>query len=312
MFKRSLLCVVFAFVLVGVVGLGNVYAADYAALSSVSGEVHVKKANTDEWKPVTTGMQLESGDSVQTIAGSAEVIYPDGSILKIKDHSITTMEDVQGQGGTVIRKIKLFVGDMWAKITPGTSTKTEFVTPSMVAAVKGTTVSLSVAPDGSVQILAEDGSLLATLGSDIATISFANGDAFEVSLGSDGSVTVKNLSGDNNIVVVSNNSNIAINSTDKVTIKPDGSNVKVLEGDVDVTSPDGTTENVTSGNEANIAGDGTMTTGTIPPTETPPTQQDVNEQTDKDNPTGKDVNPSKQGDPNVDPNKDSSVSPANP
>ncbi|MDP8263512.1 MAG: FecR domain-containing protein [Candidatus Ancaeobacter aquaticus] len=239
-YKKLCVSAVAVFVAIGFVTAGSLYADDASAvISSYDGKVLVKTVDSDKWVEIKrSDVKLGSGDSIKTENGTADIVYPDGSILKIKDHSVTTITDLKDESsGQVTRRIKLFVGDMWAKITPGTSTKTEFVTPSAVAAVKGTTVSLSVLADGTVQILTEEGLVLVELGAGDSrpNVSLGDGDSIQVSVDANGNVSIEGLSGDVD-VVMANGTTIAINPTNAVETDATGSTIAVTKGSVVVTS----------------------------------------------------------------------------
>ncbi|MBI3271949.1 MAG: FecR domain-containing protein [Planctomycetes bacterium] len=132
-----------------------------AQVNDFSGEVKIKNAKTGELKALAkVGSKIKnsaiySGDEVLTGAdGTTSILFPDGSLLRVDAPQSDVVISEGGldekarvgraAGKTVGRKVKVLAGKIWSDVKPQTSIFTEFETPSGVAAVKGTTVAVSV------------------------------------------------------------------------------------------------------------------------------------------------------------------------
>lgn len=130
-----------------------------AQLSAVSGAVTVTRAQggaVDEARQV--GPRVQNGsvfanDVVATGAGAtASLVFTDGSEVKLKESTRLRIREVdfaaQVAAGTIDkpigRIIQVMAGDIWTHVVPNPTVATEFETPSGVAAVKGTTLTISV------------------------------------------------------------------------------------------------------------------------------------------------------------------------
>ena len=131
-----------------------------AQLSRVSGTVTITRAADGA---VTEARQLgprvQNGsvfpfDVVATAAGaSALLLFGDGSEVELKAETSLTVREVDlsalvsaGKRDRPLgRTIRVLAGDVLANVVPNPEIATEFETPSGVAAVKGTELSISVA-----------------------------------------------------------------------------------------------------------------------------------------------------------------------
>jgi len=333
MFKKilSVFCV---FALAAVFCAGASYAAGSAVIKSCEGNVQVKAIDSEKWVEAKPGMALQNGDSIKTGAGIADVEYPDKSVLKIKNDTNMTLSEMKDEkSGKLTRKIKILMGDIWASITPGTPTKTEFETPSAVAAVKGTVLVLSVSPDGVAQIMTTSGLVTLTMGQ-AYSVDLGNGQSVQVALNPNGGVSVSSLAGDIT-VNVANGSSIAISAGSGFNGAADGAAINVMSGSATVTPKDGTNpQTLTAGgnDSAVLNPDGTTgpavpfnqlpanvqsnTAGLVSGTAiTPATVPQQDTTGDAQNLDGKDIAPSNNGNPTVLPgggNKGSNTDPISP
>ncbi|HTB23614.1 MAG TPA: FecR family protein [bacterium] len=95
---------------------------------------------------VYAGDRLKTGDN-----GRAALVLTDGTQLKMNYDTDITLSDRNSKGHSSSRgiaAIKIFIGELWAKVTKKDSTL-EFDTPAAVAAVKGTEPIIIVGADGS-------------------------------------------------------------------------------------------------------------------------------------------------------------------
>jgi ferric-dicitrate binding protein FerR (iron transport regulator) len=114
-------------------------------------------------RKLAPGVFVFPGDRLKTGAdGRLALSLTDGTQLKLNYNTEITLKDKNSKGETSprgIAQIKIFLGDLWAKVTKKDS-ELEFDTPAAVAAVKGTEPLFSVQPDGSVCVHLREGALL--------------------------------------------------------------------------------------------------------------------------------------------------------
>ncbi len=130
-----------------------------AQLSKASGEVKITRAadgSVEEAKqvgPRVRGGSVFAGDVIATGAGgSTTVAFSDGTLVDLAADTRITVEEkdlsalvAAGKSDRPIgRTIKVLAGDIFSEIADNPSVATEFETPSGVAAVKGTKLSISV------------------------------------------------------------------------------------------------------------------------------------------------------------------------
>ncbi len=70
-----------------------------AILGLASGDVRVKRADSDEWVPAAGGMPLQAEDKVRTLSrSSATVTFESGSTLSISENSLLTIAGPASSG----------------------------------------------------------------------------------------------------------------------------------------------------------------------------------------------------------------------
>ncbi len=132
-----------------------------AQLSKVTGGVEITRAEDGrvdqalQMGPRVRGGSVFAGDVIATGAGAgATLVFGDGTRVDMKGNTRLTVKEVdlsqlfaQGKSDKPIgRTIKLLAGDIYSEIAKNPQIATEFETPSGVAAVKGTRITLSVSP----------------------------------------------------------------------------------------------------------------------------------------------------------------------
>lgn len=318
MFKKVMsVCCVFA--LTALFCVSASYAAGTAVIKSCEGEVMIKAAGADKWVPAKANATLNSGDSIQTKTGTAEVVYPDKSVLKVKNNTTTTLSEMKDEkSGKLTRKVKIMMGDMWAKITPGTPTKTEFETPSAVAAVKGTEVSFSVAADGTTQVLTDSGLVTLQVGQSMS-VDIGGGQAVQVTATADGA-NIAGLAG-SVTVNMANGSSVTLNAGSAISGSNDGSTIAVTAGEATVTGADGSAQTLTAGNQVTVSPTGAVSAPTAAapaPAAGAASVPQQNTSGDSTTTDGKSIAPANNGNPYVNPeggnigDKKEPISPSNP
>jgi len=70
-----------------------------AVLGAATGDVRVKRADSDEWVPASGGMPLQAEDKIRTLArSSATVTFESGSNLSISENSLLTIAGPASSG----------------------------------------------------------------------------------------------------------------------------------------------------------------------------------------------------------------------
>jgi hypothetical protein len=133
-----------------------------AQLTKVDGEVNITRAadgTVDTARQVGPRVRNGSvfpGDVVKTeSAASATLVFSDGSEIRLVEATALTIQEtdvsalVEGSETKQAagRRIRVLAGKVFADIVPGGTLATEFETPSGVAAVKGTTLSIEVSAE---------------------------------------------------------------------------------------------------------------------------------------------------------------------
>ena len=128
-----------------------------AQLTSVTGTVEIRRAGSDridlarQLGPRVRNGSVFAEDVISTgAASSATIVFSDGSELQLAEQTSLsiregTLPTAAATGHqTVGRTIKVLAGKVLADIVPGGTVATEFETPSGVAAVKGTKLTVEV------------------------------------------------------------------------------------------------------------------------------------------------------------------------
>ena len=127
-----------------------------AQLSKVTGNVTIRRDGgtvdtARQQGPRVMNGSVFAGNVVATDpGGSATMLFTDGSTIDLKANTRLTVREIEGSPEAVKqqkrlgRVLKVFAGDVFAHVVPNPEVATEFETPSGVAAVKGTTLELSV------------------------------------------------------------------------------------------------------------------------------------------------------------------------
>jgi len=246
--------------------------AKIATVSQFEGEVFVKSKTmkpVGEWvklkKDVQVAYTLYSGDELKTGKGTAEIKFEDESIVQLTEKTSITIDEGMKRRkifgilseAYLSRTIKLAFGSIWADIKPNKEKKTDFESPTIVAGVKGTTLSFRFDPaTGQVTIRSGKGDILDVTDINGTTrMTFQDGQVDVKVDPSTGQVSFKSVSG-NHTVVTQDGSQANIVAGAEVGIKHDeatgSSNYEAKAGDVNVQSPDGTKAELKAGNSVEV------------------------------------------------------------
>ncbi len=112
-------------------------ATAVATLAQATGQVMVRHAGA--WARVEkTPVFLFSGDTISTDRGRAEVHFlRDDSTLVLDVGTQLNITESQ-QGGSLLRRVEIFLGDVWFKMQHSLQRKTDLATPTAVGGLRGT------------------------------------------------------------------------------------------------------------------------------------------------------------------------------
>ncbi len=131
-------------------------AKEIALVIKVQGEVFVKSEKSD-WQKVANGRRLHSGDFIKTGENAlvAIVFTDDKSMIKIRSNTQIQLDGERDEQN-IKKTVKMTLGQVWSKINPK-GRGYRMVTPSGVAAVRGTEFYSIVDAAGSTTIIGIEG-----------------------------------------------------------------------------------------------------------------------------------------------------------
>jgi|GEM_PF-1948405 len=246
--RKSVIITVLTLLIALHAGSGKSFAAEeIASFSNVKGEVRIKSPYRakGKWLRVKKpGVTLFNGDEIKTLAGSAELTFNDGSLMKISENSSLSIEERPTRKklfgfidlSYMNRNIKVSFGKLWANVRKVRGMWTSFESKVAVAGIRGTTVSMYVDSRGDMQFSNEEGEV---------EISKHDG-SFTVKMDRGKNVWIKGEEGDKTLVQ-SVNGDMGI-YTDNVTIQLGHKNAIILG-----ISGDETTVDTPDFNESSVA-----------------------------------------------------------
>jgi hypothetical protein len=110
--------------------------ADATRVVALAGGVELQADPNGVWSPASVGAEVPEGGTVRTSGdGRAELAYPDGSLIWLKENTTVTVETQR----SLLSRLSLFFGSIKAKVPHlASDRRMEFKTPTAVAAVRGT------------------------------------------------------------------------------------------------------------------------------------------------------------------------------
>ncbi|TFH00741.1 MAG: hypothetical protein E4H13_06695 [Calditrichales bacterium] len=124
------------------------------------GNVLVLSQGETRFRTVSFNMPLKSGDKIETKKQSrCEITYDDGSVVRIDEQSIYTVEKATITNEKKEVESKLSIGKIWAnlkKIIRGNDSW-KLKSPAAVVAVRGTIYRMNAGADSSTQVLVYQG-----------------------------------------------------------------------------------------------------------------------------------------------------------
>jgi hypothetical protein len=136
-------------------------------ISALQGSVTVLKSAASGWINGAIGMLLAKEDSLKTeAAANATVTFFDGSTIEIQESSLVKIVDLQVDqaSGSTTMLLHQEIGQTVSRVKKlvDANSRYEIETPVAVAAVRGTTMQVSVAPDGSTTVANIEGTVSVT------------------------------------------------------------------------------------------------------------------------------------------------------
>ncbi|MDT8318317.1 MAG: FecR domain-containing protein [bacterium] len=174
---------------------------EIASFTNVKGEVRINSSvrAKGKWMRVKkAGVTLYSGDEIRTIAGSAEITFDDGSVMKVNEDTSFKLEERPTKrklfgfvdSSFMNRNIKVSFGKLWANIKKARGKWTSFESKVAVAGIKGTSVSMYLDSNGDLQFACHDG---------LAALAKPDG-SYEFSLGKGKEVWIKSKDQDKTLI----------------------------------------------------------------------------------------------------------------
>jgi hypothetical protein len=128
---------------IGVLMLAAVSAAadsqPVARITETNGAVTFRHG--DQWQAVTKApVELFDGDKVNTDKGRATVFFVGDESTVVLDvgTNITISQPSSFGSAGFVRRVEIYVGDLWFKMTKGASQHTDLATPTAVGGLRGT------------------------------------------------------------------------------------------------------------------------------------------------------------------------------
>jgi hypothetical protein len=140
------------------------FSPQKSAVGKVSfplGNVLVLSKGETRFRKATFNMPIKNGDKVETKKQSrCEITYNDGSIVRIDEQSIYTVEKAIFSTEKQEVESNLSIGKLWAnlkKLIRGKDSSWKLKSPAAVVAVRGTVYRMNSGADSSTQVLVYEG-----------------------------------------------------------------------------------------------------------------------------------------------------------
>ncbi len=135
---------------------GTIAASPRSILSIAGGNVFVRKSGSGEWTAGKVGMTLDPGDSVRTDAtGTATVTFFEGSTVELSGTTEVSLSELNVAEGTATSiRLKQEVGRTMSRVKKlvDPASRYEIETKAAIAAVRGSTMLVEVALDGTTTV----------------------------------------------------------------------------------------------------------------------------------------------------------------
>ncbi len=120
-------------------------------ISFSKGLVQYRKTPDGQWMPIPPEYQISEGDTLRTGPdGHMEIMYEDGVVIMMRPEATLEVRAAHAKGGPKrLYQLFLSIGRLISKIRKGTGVESryEILTPSAIAAARGTDFRISVSQD---------------------------------------------------------------------------------------------------------------------------------------------------------------------
>jgi len=126
------------------------------------GNVLVLNKGETRFRKATFNMPLNTGDKIETKKQSrCELTYNDGSVVRIDEQSIYTVEQAQFSESQKQVESKLSIGKLWANVKKlvRSNDSWKLKSPVAVVAVRGTIYRMNAGADSATQVLVYEGNV---------------------------------------------------------------------------------------------------------------------------------------------------------
>jgi hypothetical protein len=124
------------------------------------GNILILSKSETRFRKVTINMEIKNGDKIETKKESrCEITYNDGSVVRIDELSIYTVEKAEITSQEKKVESKLSLGKLWANVKKlfAKTDSWKLHSPSAVVAVRGTVYRMNAESDSTSQVLVYDG-----------------------------------------------------------------------------------------------------------------------------------------------------------
>jgi hypothetical protein len=142
-------------------GCGRSPGTSTSVITTVSGEVTMKKASSADWVKAEIKMEIKIGDAIKTGAeASAKITFFDGSTIELKANTQIEFTDLVKEQSKKIR-MKQEIGETVSKVQKlvDSASRYEIETPAAVAAVRGSQMIVEVNTSGTTSVGNIEGSI---------------------------------------------------------------------------------------------------------------------------------------------------------
>jgi hypothetical protein len=121
-----------------------------ARLLELQGSVELRRSGDSTWSPAQAGSALNPGDTLRTRGRSqATILRPDGTTLELYPLSEATIEDEKA--------VMLLLGKIWSQFQKAIGRPHEIRTPSSVALIRGTVLTVETESTGASHVAVVEG-----------------------------------------------------------------------------------------------------------------------------------------------------------
>lgn len=137
---------------------GEISESPIAIVQKVVGKVDYKKQDA-EWQAAKKGITLNDEDMLRTSRHSLSVVsFIDGSVLRVRENSELIVYG-RMNNKKINKSVEIKNGKFGFEVRPQNNEEFRFITPSVVASIKGTDGFIEVKEDSSTVIFLNSGSM---------------------------------------------------------------------------------------------------------------------------------------------------------